>query len=108
MSSRFDTGRVPARAGREFPTLGSSRCLVAPGTQAPYFVTGPFARTDHWSSPRVIGFVHAKVLGTSVTLCGISTGSWETRWDVQFDPQQLHGACAICRTRVSAEPARAV
>jgi hypothetical protein len=98
MPSRSDAGHPVRRAGREFPTLGSKeQHRVSPGTRTRFFVTGPFARTESWSSAALIGLVHAKELGTNATACGLQTGSWATRWDVAFVSGRLLGACARCR-----------
>ena len=71
-------------------------------TDAPvrYFVTGPFSRTADWSSARNIHLAHAKEVGRSVTLCGLSSSSWVTLWETPFDQQRMRGACTVCRMLV--------
>jgi hypothetical protein len=63
-------------------------------------VTGPFTRTAAWSSARLMHFVHAKEMGSSTTVCGVSAATWETLWDVPFSVQGLQAACPTCRLRV--------
>lgn len=93
-------GSEASHPGREFPVLGSRDHPVTPATRARYFVTGPFTRTAAWSSARLMHFVHAKEMGSLLTACGVSAGSWETLWDAPFFPQGLQAACPTCRTRV--------
>ena len=89
-----------SRSGREFPVLGSTDHPVTPTTRARYFVTGPFTRTDAWSSARLMHFVHAKEMGSSTTVCGVAATTWETLWDVPFSVQGLQAACPTCRLGV--------
>jgi hypothetical protein len=82
MSTAEDVRRPAGRRARAVP--------------AEYFVTGPFARTDAWSTARLIGATHAKQVGTAVTVCGLSATSWRTLWEVRFVPAKLRGACPAC------------
>ena len=84
-------------AGREFPTLGSADHPVTSTTRARLFVTGPFTRTSAWSTGRLMRSVHAKGMGSTSTLCGLSTASWTTLWEVPFVATRLKGACPTCR-----------
>ena len=94
-------GSERSGSGQEFPVLGSSDHPVTPVTRARYFVTGPFTRTEAWSSARLMHFVHAKEMGSPTTVCGVPATAWETLWDVPFSAQGLQAACPTCRRRVS-------
>jgi hypothetical protein len=87
---------TPEARGREFPTLGSENHPVTATTRARFFVTGPFARTDAWSSARHMKCVHAKAVGSTVTVCGLATHSWTTLWEFPFKACRLQGACQTC------------
>lgn len=72
-------------------------CHEPTPTRPRYFVTGPFARTPEWSSARNVRWAHAKDVGQSTTLCGLSTLSWTTLWEVPFSARSLQAACPVCR-----------
>jgi hypothetical protein len=96
VTSRQDARVAPSQ---DVGPIASASEAVTGLTRTRYFVTGPFARTPEWSSARNIRFVHAKEAGRLTTLCGLSTGSWTTLWEVPFCAQYLQSACQTCRLR---------
>lgn len=90
--------------GRAFPTLGATGAPVSEVTRSRYFATGPYTRTAVWATATFIAEVHAKEFGKAVTVCGLPAGvSWMTLWDVPFQPEQMHGACPFCRSRIQSQ-----
>lgn len=94
LSSREDVLTVARK------TKGAAnRDAVSECTRSRFFVTGPFARTAEWSSDALIAWAHAKEVGSAVTLCGLTTNSWVTLWNVPFKPGLHRRACPECRRR---------
>ena len=85
------------RRGRDFTSMGTP-APPSPATVARYFVTAPRGRA-HADQASVLtverGPIHAKAMGTAVTVCGLKTGSWVKLWDVPFTPG-LNDACPRC------------
>ena len=83
-------------AGREFPHLGSGTCRATPATRAKYFVTSPFIGMAIKDASDVRGeWLHAKAMGTVMTVCGMNTTSWPKLWAVPFSPS-ADTACPSC------------
>jgi hypothetical protein len=70
-------------------------------SRAPYFVTAPSGRAqslmgaDCVDAAAAVGPLHAKAMGTSMTLCGLNASSWGKFWDVPF-PSSYRLSCPRC------------
>jgi hypothetical protein len=91
----------PRRPGRDFRTIGDDQIAATHASLARYFVTAPSARAQSASgadcvdAAAALGPLHAKAMGTTMTLCGLNASSWGKFWDVPF-PSSYRSACPRC------------
>ena len=94
-----------ARAGREFPVLGTTQ-PASDVSRNRYFATAPSARiteADEMLLTAPGDVFHAKTMGTTMTACGLNASSWPKLWGKTFS-RSLGPNCRQCLRATTQRP----